>query len=116
MEKREINFINLGPIRDLPIQKGYTAHAFGRKFDVFRETFGHCYVLDHNSLEAVGEDIHQSRLEGQKLRFDDGKALDLHSGAIDGEDSKKVKIFNAWVENGFILVSLTEVLSSIGMM
>ena len=113
---KELNFVNLGPIRDVPLQKSFIVNALGHRLAVFRETFGHCFVVDCNSLNAVGETVEKSRLDGRNLRFEDGKCLDLVTGKFNGETSPRVKMLNSWTENGFILVSVIELLNLSGLL
>lgn len=113
---KNVDFVNLGPIRSMPLGRAEVVHAHGHDYAVFRDTYGHCYVIDCAVTKSIGEDFKQGVLDGRKVRFKDGKALDLQTGAMEGVDKLKVKIVNSWVENGFVLMSIMEVINSTGLM
>ncbi|MCA9401601.1 MAG: hypothetical protein KC713_08230 [Candidatus Omnitrophica bacterium] len=116
MDKR--HYINLGPLLSLPMKKGTKVKAFGHNYTIFRETYGHCFVLDNETERLIGEKFDEGVLDGHTLKFKDGTYLDLQTGKFEKPDKKeglKIKITNSWIENGFILVSLMDTLSSTGL-
>ena len=103
------NICNAGSIHDIPIGKGRRLNLGADHFAIFRETFGHFYVF---SDEVPGEPLAVSTgiIHGDKIQLSDGHMVDLHTGRFD-DSNFVLRSFNAWVENGFILFTLSHVVS-----
>jgi len=98
---RTKKFLNAGSIHDVPIGKGSRFSICEEKFAVFRETYGHFYVLTDEYLDSIGR-VSQGNMEGRTIKFTNGHTLDLVTGQLDGSDHF-VRSFVTWIENGFIL-------------
>ncbi len=105
------NLCNAGSIHDIPIGKGRRLNLGPDHFAIFRETFGHFYVF---ADDVPGEPLAVSTgvIHGDKIELSDGHVVDLHTGRFD-DSNYTLRSFNAWVENGFILFTLSQVATSL---
>jgi hypothetical protein len=109
---QSMEFLNAGSIHDVPIGRGKPLSWRGSVFAVFRETFGHFYVFEDRLPQHKDGELSFGVIEKGKIKLRDGHTVDLHTGRYDNTDSF-VRSYNAWVENGFVLITIGQLASGL---
>lgn len=102
------SFLNVGSIHDIPVGKGMHYTAGKQHIAIYRETYGHFYIFaDERSDSKRG--LHQGRIKDGKICLPNGHTVDVHTGQLD-TSQRFFRSIVGWVENGFILLSLSSLL------
>jgi len=99
------NVINAGSIHDVPVGKGKRFCVGEKHFAIFRETYGHFYIfLDERKDPQRG--LEKGWIKEDKICLADGHKVNVHTGQVEGS-GRFFRSVLPWIENGFILFSLS---------
>jgi nitrite reductase (NADH) small subunit len=97
--------VNIGPLDQIPIGQGRCFVIKGEDIGVFRSREGEIFAIDNKCPHAQGPLSDGITGNGKVICPLHGHKFDLKTGRGD-EESECVRAFDAWEENGDILIEL----------